>query len=150
MPDADDTTQSFKPRPTTYKGVKMRSRLEAGYAMWADEIGLDWEYEPECFATEEGQYLPDFVLRSTMVLWEGRRIDIYVEVKPHHLGPEHEATFDRWSRIIKATYPDSLFTIVWPDMNAGSYPWVFTPDGPALGRKLPGPWQGEWWKGAVR
>ncbi len=59
-----------------YKGVAMRSRLEATFAAALDKWGHGWVYEPQCFADETGQYLPDF------------RIDIgygqhaYVEVKP--------------------------------------------------------------------
>ena len=150
MSAEDITATPMKARPTTYKGVRMRSRLEAGFAQWCDEIGLPWEYEPECFATEEGQYLPDFLLPAVWVLWEDIRLDLYVEVKPGHLGAEHEALFDRWSRIIKATKPESLFTVIWPSQSGYDFPWVATPQGPALGRRLPQPWQGEWWKGPVR
>jgi len=37
----------------------MRSRTEALYAASLHGIAT-WEYEPECFADEHGQYLPDF------------------------------------------------------------------------------------------
>lgn len=70
------------PRPTTYKGIKMRSRLEAGYAQWLDLAELKWEYEPQCFASEKGQYLPDFVIHDLSVSWEPAPITAYVEVKP--------------------------------------------------------------------
>lgn len=75
------------PRPTTYSGVKMRSRLEAAWAEQFDAFGWDWEYEPECFAAAAaGQYLPDF--RVTI---PGSNADpLYVEVKPHYwITPEH-------------------------------------------------------------
>lgn len=49
----------MKARQTTYKGVRMRSRTEALYAASLHGIAT-WEYEPECFADEHGQYLPDF------------------------------------------------------------------------------------------
>jgi hypothetical protein len=51
-------------RRTLYKGIQMRSRLEATWAAHFDAAGTEWEYEPECFADESGQYLPDFRLRS--------------------------------------------------------------------------------------
>ena len=53
---------SFKARPTIYKGIHMRSRLEATFAQHLDhsDCGRHWRYEPECFADETGQYLPDF------------------------------------------------------------------------------------------
>lgn len=47
-------------RQTFYKGVKMRSRLEATAAALFDRFGAAWQYEPMCFASEAGQYLPDF------------------------------------------------------------------------------------------
>jgi hypothetical protein len=54
-------------RATAYRGVEMRSRLEATWAAEFDAMVKDpiwhlkgWEYEPNCFASEQGQYLPDF------------------------------------------------------------------------------------------
>lgn len=61
-------------RPTTYKGVPMRSRLEATWAAYLDRLGLPWEYEPRCFANERGQYLPDFYVLTG-------RSEVYLEVK---------------------------------------------------------------------
>lgn len=62
-------------RPTTYKGVPMRSRLEARFARWIDGIpGITWEYEPRAFADGQGEYLPDFVTYG----WSIARMDSYV------------------------------------------------------------------------
>ena len=66
----------IQPRPTIYKGIKMRSRLEARFAAGLDLIGADWEYEPHCFASEHGQYLPDFKVAGPWADW-------YIEVKPN-------------------------------------------------------------------
>lgn len=66
-------------RPTTYNGVPMRSRLEARFAAFLDRSGFTWEYEPRAFASEQGQYLPDFRVSDA-----GARSDMYVEVK----GPD--------------------------------------------------------------
>lgn len=63
-------------RTTMYKGIKMRSRLEADFAGFLDRAGADWKYEPVCFAGPEGQWLPDF--RATLP--SGMRT--YFEVKP--------------------------------------------------------------------
>lgn len=51
---------NLTPRPTIYKGIAMRSRLEAHFAARLDSLGLVWEYEPCAFGDESGQYLPDF------------------------------------------------------------------------------------------
>lgn len=59
-------------KPTVYKGIKFRSRLEARWAAMFDQLGWTWEYEPEI----DGAYIPDFLLHGT----GDRRV--YVEVKP--------------------------------------------------------------------
>lgn len=58
--------------PTEYRGVRMRSDLEASFAHFLDGMGVQWEYEPEPFTDVDGRgYLPDFRV--------GHR---YFEVKP--------------------------------------------------------------------
>jgi hypothetical protein len=69
----------IKARPTLYKGIQMRSRLEADYAAYLDRTGGDWDYEPECFAGPRGQWLPDF--RRNFPETGGTYVE-YVEVKP--------------------------------------------------------------------
>jgi len=70
----------IKARPTLYKGIQMRSRLEADYAAYLDRTGAgDWDYEPECFAGPRGQWLPDF--RRNFPETGGAYVE-YVEVKP--------------------------------------------------------------------
>ena len=50
--------------PTLYKGIQFRSRLEARWAIFFDELGIKWDYEPETFQTKYGYYMPDFFLPS--------------------------------------------------------------------------------------
>lgn len=70
--------------PTIHKGTQFRSRLEARWAVVFDELGIKWEYEPECFNLPSGKYLPDFRLPS---LWSGVFSGgIWAEVKPMHPG----------------------------------------------------------------
>ena len=45
---------------TRYAGCRFRSRLEARWAVFFDQLGITWEYEPEGYATSVGNYLPDF------------------------------------------------------------------------------------------
>jgi hypothetical protein len=73
---------SIKPIETVYKGYRFRSRLEARWAVFFDECGFDWEYEPEGFDVDGVKYLPDFRLRNV----DGRcgYVEdgvLYVEVK---------------------------------------------------------------------
>lgn len=48
---------------TLYKGYKFRSRLEAKWAVYFDEIGLKWDYEIEGYELPNGDwYMPDFYI----------------------------------------------------------------------------------------
>lgn len=67
-------------RPTLYKGIRMRSRLEADFAAFLDRMEAEWAYEPECFAGDGGQWLPDFGFAP-----HDGRYSLYVEVKPFGL-----------------------------------------------------------------
>ena len=59
--------------PTTYKGVEMKSRLEANIAYLLDGLELEWECEPKSFLLSNGEhYFPDFYLPD---------LDIYIEGK---------------------------------------------------------------------
>lgn len=56
---------------TVYKGYKFRSRLEARWAVFFDELGLTWEYEKEGYDLDElGRYLPDFWLPDLKTVLE--------------------------------------------------------------------------------
>lgn len=70
----------IKARPTLYRGTRMRSRLEADFARYLDTLGEPWAYEPDCFASGFGQWLPDF--RTAAPTEDGGRRTAYVELKP--------------------------------------------------------------------
>lgn len=59
-------TTTIKAIETRYKGYRMRSRLEARWAVFFDAWSGDrWEYESEGFDLGEvGWYLPDFRFRA--------------------------------------------------------------------------------------
>ncbi len=82
------TAKTFKARPTVYKGIQMRSRLEAGFATWLDKHHFEWEYEPYALATDDGQYLPDFVLGNVFAAWLPKPVTVVVEVKPNSYSVE--------------------------------------------------------------
>lgn len=66
---------AVKAIPTEYHGARFRSRLEARWAVFFDELGIEWEYEAEGFELKfVGWYLPDFYLP---------KLDMFVEVKAH-------------------------------------------------------------------
>jgi hypothetical protein len=59
---------------TKYKGYHFRSRTEARWAVFFDDMGYTWEYEREGFQLPSGYYLPDFYLTYSYH-------KIYIEVK---------------------------------------------------------------------
>lgn len=79
------TRQLYQARPTVYRGVQMRSRLEAQAAESFDRHDVEWCYEPKAFGSPSGQYLPDFLV------WPGDPWQSFVEMKGveslGHLGP---------------------------------------------------------------
>lgn len=69
----------IKAIPTTYAGVRFRSRLEARWAAFFDLCGIKWEYEP----FDLDGWAPDFLLRdlisAPVALVEVKPIDINLE-----------------------------------------------------------------------
>lgn len=58
---------------TVYHGHKFRSRLEARHAVFFDQLGVRWDYEPEGFDLDGLRYLPDFWLPN---------LNVWIEIKP--------------------------------------------------------------------
>lgn len=75
---AVDKASIRRGRPTLYNGVRMRSRLEADFAAYLDQIAGHWRYEPECFAGQSGQWLPDFGWTHTLA----GDLATFTELKP--------------------------------------------------------------------
>lgn len=125
MPDRGNVTpipayrSRLTARPTVYKGILMRSRLEATFAAMMDENEAAWAYEPKCFADETGQYLPDFSE------WDPDHPELqhsYIEVKPFAPpGPETDA-IKRRMEIIWSSEPIAALTIWTP-----TYSWFGNP-----------------------
>lgn len=65
---------TIKAIQTIYNGYKFRSRLEARWAVFFDEVGVEYEYECQGFDLGDGGwYLPDFYLPQ---------LETWVEIKP--------------------------------------------------------------------
>lgn len=78
----------IKPIETYYKGYKFRSRLEARWAVFFDELGINWRYEHEGYKLYDGTwYLPDFWLPT----FNG---GMFVEVKPKFTEEETQKCRD--------------------------------------------------------
>ena len=64
---------TIKAIETHYAGCRFRSRLEARWAVFFDNLGIRWEYEPQGYELDDGtRYLPDFWLPEC---------DTWIEVK---------------------------------------------------------------------
>lgn len=68
---------AIQPIPTRYNGVLYRSRLEARWRVFFDEMCIAVEYEPEGFDMDGVRYLPDFWLPD---------VRMFAEVKPGWLS----------------------------------------------------------------
>ena len=145
-------------RPTSYKGVTMRSRLEAGFAMWLDQMRWSWEYEPECFANEHGQWLPDFVITDIPCVSSAHwlRSPVYVEVKPVTFTNAESVALRARMAAAYDTHPNCAVVlvregtnpeIVHPDLTTEPLDWTWTGLWPIDARRVDGPWPHEWWKG---
>ena len=58
------TTQTNHGIPTEYRGYQFRSRAEARWAAFFDQLGWAWEYEP----IDLDGYIPDFVLEDSLLV----------------------------------------------------------------------------------
>ena len=67
---------AIKAIETKYKGYRFRSRLEARWAVFFDELEVPWKYESEGYDLDGIYYLPDFCVRTK----DGKMQ--FVEVKP--------------------------------------------------------------------
>ncbi len=66
--------------PTQFNGCNFRSRLEARWSIFFNELGFQWEYEPEWFDLgNDVRYLPDFRIAYP----KARGGWLWFEVKPN-------------------------------------------------------------------
>ena len=69
--------KALRSKRTLYKDILFRSKLEAKWAVFFDNVGIAYEYEPEWDQVDIGigyiHYKPDFYLPD---------LDLWIEVKP--------------------------------------------------------------------
>jgi len=93
---------------TQYKGYFFRSRLEARWAVFFDDLGVRYQYEPEGFDLDEsGYYLPDFYLPDI-------NGGLWVEIKP---VPPNDTEIDKLWALCKATGKQATFRVGEPAGN---------------------------------
>lgn len=94
-------TGRIKSRPSMYKGIEFRSRLEVRYAWHLDAIGERWRYEPRVYGPKGKGYLPDFEILE-------HAQPTFIEVKP---TTEEVADAAIKMRVIWETHPDALLIV---------------------------------------
>jgi hypothetical protein len=109
---------NLAPRPTVYKGIPMRSRLEAKAAADLDLEGARWIYEPRAYADETGQWLPDFEVWAPGP--HGETLHYLLEVKP-----TEEAALGAVAKVrpVFASLPRIAVMIDWPAPSVWSDHW---------------------------
>lgn len=69
---------------TVYRGFRFRSRTEARWAVFLDNLRCAWEYEKEGFELPPGRYLPDFWLpfaTNSFCYKDGGAYGNWIEIK---------------------------------------------------------------------
>lgn len=88
---------NLTPIQTEYRNIVFRSRLEAKWAVFFDEMGIEWKYEPGTFMVPFGgysiQYRPDFALTNVKCVFDIEQ-PIYIEVK----GRDHYCDIYEYER----------------------------------------------------
>lgn len=89
--------KQIEAKPTIYKGVKFRSRLEARWAVFFENTSLvpAWRFEPKTFKLPEKgwDYLPDFMFKFG-------GYSFYLEVKPVIPTLEYLKVLDQFAAIM--------------------------------------------------
>jgi hypothetical protein len=95
------------PLPTRWIGWWFRSRTEARWAVFFNDLGIEFEYEPEGFSLSDGTwYLPDFWLPQ---------IEMFAEVKP---GPPTDIEFKKAKLLAHGSKREVLFLDGAPDFKS--------------------------------
>lgn len=100
-----DPVYEIASKPTIYKGIIFRSRLEARWAAFFDQLGWHWNYEP----FDLNGWTPDFILGSERLL---------VEVKPF----KFQQLADTCARLIRAAPKANILLLSDHYSVAESYP----------------------------
>jgi hypothetical protein len=97
MTSAIDYSRYVAPKPTTYAGVRFRSRLEARWAAMFDRLSVQWAYEP----LDLQGWTPDFRLTVHAPVWAD---DDGLNPSPSKIGETTVAVFAE----VKPAYGDDM------------------------------------------
>lgn len=107
-------------RPTLYKGIEMRSRLEAKWAAYMDSLDLTWQYEACCYADQTRQYLPDFTILAPGTQRDHTELKIcHLEIKPY-LRDDSQLLREQME-VIWESNPDDILLISVGEPNSHTF-----------------------------
>ena len=110
--------KKLKSIETCYNGFRFRSRAEARWAIFFDEMGIKYEYEPEGFVFSDGtKYLPDFYLPDANEWFEVK--GVMDELDAHKI----EMLLNESGKAVAIGYSDMSF-VASDDFDG----WVFDSD----------------------
>ena len=120
---------TIQPIETRYAGCRFRSRLEARWAVFFDQLKIQWFYEPQGWLTLGAPYLPDFYLPHQNLWFE-------VKGRPSQIGDSgrryESLALGTRRRVILAVgdipRPDEDIATC-EGVNANHYMEVFYPEG---------------------
>lgn len=103
---------------TRYNGYRFRSRLEARWAIFFDQMGVTYLFEPEGFELGGVKYLPDFRLTEGVKVYgeTDRLLNVWAEVKPSLILDEEDR--QKLARFVQQT--DSVALILSGDPEPGA------------------------------
>lgn len=118
---------AMRPIETRYAGCRFRSRLEARWAVFFDQLGIEWQYEPQGFETPRGRYLPDFFIPIAGYRgdWPGAWIEIRPTPPSESQDWDREIDFAEMMRhryyVLAGNIPQSVPWVLswWPASTAG-------------------------------
>ena len=109
-------------RRTLYRGIQMRSRLEARAAQFIDSIpNARWAYEPSAYADRHGQYLPDFELAGVLPS------PLFIEVRGI-LAPQDVPALHLRMQIIWSSRPEAALAVWTPAVIEDGAPFTIRCD----------------------
>lgn len=139
-----------KGTPTVYAGVEFRSRLEARWAAFFDQLGVRWTYEP----FDGNGYIPDFLLpagtpeHAVRRVWLGQMIAEVISKlqrsSPIDPGDDYYQLFDdlvameAYRRSLLQEPPTPVLVEVKPAVSEVDYRAAI----PKMTRGLDGHWKG--------
>lgn len=102
------TETVIAPIPTTYRGYRTRSRLEARWLRFLDAMEIEYRYEQEGYPLPSGWYLPDLFIPQ---------IRMWGEVKPEDLSAAEK---EKCKELTDATGHPVLLLVGPPDFKVYS------------------------------